>query len=299
MSEKIHSGGACFDAPTPDRFFGLWLLNRGFIDADALKRAAALQEASNRRLGELALERGFLDRDALERLLNLQKQCDLPFGELAVRERRLTRKKLDQLLFAQTIQSLQLGEALLTLGALSPAEFSTQLAAFSVHEKNRRSLLQSFLADQPEKKRFEALGRALIRTLSRFANLDVKIDGLCDRAAPGPGDWVFHVALLLGDSGSILCRPSLPADFGAELACRTARLAVDSENPAARLTKLFTVMAEYAVQALAEQGLTATIGAVSPDTDPGPPAPALRFVSPHGGAPLLLAVRTAVGALAQ
>jgi hypothetical protein len=123
------------------QFFGQFLIERGEIDAEQLRRGLDLMKAENRSLGQVAVQEGILSPEDAERVNAEQRSRDLPFGVLAVELGLLSEEQLDQVLAQQAKTRLFIGEALARLGSLPidrlPSlldEFKAEQAPYQVGE---------------------------------------------------------------------------------------------------------------------------------------------------------------------
>ena len=80
------------------KHFGLFLLEREYIDKEILLKALTIQEEKNFKFGEVCLEKGWLTPESLEELYEEQKKADLKLGEIAIRKGLLTEEQLKELL---------------------------------------------------------------------------------------------------------------------------------------------------------------------------------------------------------
>lgn len=111
--------------------FGMYLYNRGIVDAHDLVQAYELQDEQRVPLGVLAIEQDLLAiRDVLS---VLRVQSDLPndrFGEIAVDLGLLTKRDVAELLMIQSDRRPSVGECLVELGILTQKKVAEELAAF-------------------------------------------------------------------------------------------------------------------------------------------------------------------------
>jgi hypothetical protein len=117
------------------RFFGQYLLSRGFITAPQLLAAVEYQTKYNTRLGELAVALGMFTPFESEQVNAAQLWDDSLFGETAVRCGLLTEHQVRDVLETQRNARVMLGQAIETLGYLERRAIDSALAAF-LHEED-------------------------------------------------------------------------------------------------------------------------------------------------------------------
>lgn len=101
------------------REFADYMIDKGFIDHDALQQLA--DEGWNVRdpIGLLAYAHGLLPVESIDEVLTTQRDLDLRFGETAVRMGLLTNRQVEVLLMIQQYRAaMELGEALALSGSL-------------------------------------------------------------------------------------------------------------------------------------------------------------------------------------
>lgn len=111
-------------------YLGDYLVELGFITAQQLREALALQQAENRRLGECAVALGFIEPQAVQQINLAQRSEDRPFGEVAVKLGLLTAKQVEQALDHQRNTHVRLGDALVRLGAMTESLLASAVADF-------------------------------------------------------------------------------------------------------------------------------------------------------------------------
>lgn len=157
---------------------GHYLLEHGVADSGQIEEAAAFQASSNRRLGDLAVEAGLLSPAQVEELLVLQRETDMSFGELAVARGWVPRREMHTLLFRQRVRQFHLGEALLTLGHITPEQFSNCLEAYAALKRGRAQELEELYRSTGLPDAVSGLVSALERAFLRFARCPLKAQGL-------------------------------------------------------------------------------------------------------------------------
>lgn len=101
------------------QYFGNFLLNKGFIDAETLNMVLDKNRSARIKLGVLALNKGFMTAAQINKIHNLQKQTDKRFGEIAVELGYLAENDVEELLKEQKLGAVQLSQSLLDLEVFS------------------------------------------------------------------------------------------------------------------------------------------------------------------------------------
>ncbi|QUH25012.1 hypothetical protein [Serpentinicella alkaliphila] len=97
------------------QYFGNFLLNKGFIDAETLNKVLDKNRSTRVKLGILAMDNGFMNAEQVNKIHNIQKQTDKRFGEIAVELGYLSEADVEDLLKQQKIGTVQLSQSLLDL----------------------------------------------------------------------------------------------------------------------------------------------------------------------------------------
>jgi len=184
---------------------GHYLLERGVADAEQIEEAAAFQARSNRRLGDLAVEAGLLSPAQVEELLALQRETDMSFGELAVARGWVPRREMNDLLFRQQVRQYHLGEALLTLGHITPEQFSSCLEAYSRLKRGRALELEGLYRSTGFPEAVAGLVSALERAFLRFARCPLKAQGAMSAEESKSYPLSRDASVPLGGGGELAC----------------------------------------------------------------------------------------------
>lgn len=132
------------------KYFGQFLLERGLVRPEELRRAIALQQERNFDLGKICTTLGFLSHENAERLNQQQRFVDKRFGELAIAEKLMTTAQLEQALRVQERAHLPLGRALVEIKAFDGAALDRALAEFKDDQAPFSQVETERLAMPPE-----------------------------------------------------------------------------------------------------------------------------------------------------
>ncbi|MBI3090405.1 MAG: hypothetical protein HYY96_07020 [Candidatus Tectomicrobia bacterium] len=106
---------------------GRFLVQRGYVTEEELRRALEFQRFQHTSLGSLALQRGLLtESEVLDILFHQEEQGEL-FGEAAVALGLLTEEQISALLNEQRMNLPPLGQVLQRLGLVSPTDLARAL----------------------------------------------------------------------------------------------------------------------------------------------------------------------------
>ena len=95
------------------QYFGNFLLNKGFIDAETLNKLLDKNRSTRVKLGVLAINSGFMNAEQVNKVHDIQKQTDKKFGEIAVELGYLAESDVEDLLKQQKVSTVQLSQSLL------------------------------------------------------------------------------------------------------------------------------------------------------------------------------------------
>lgn len=112
------------------KFFGQYLIEQNLIISDQLLEAIALQDKTNRKLGEIVEDMGFMSLEQVEQVHQAQRSEDIRFGDKAIDLGLLTSEQLDQALLRQRNDHLYIGEALVKVKAIQQEDLSGHLESF-------------------------------------------------------------------------------------------------------------------------------------------------------------------------
>ncbi len=112
------------------KFFGQFLVEKGFITRENLLEALELQQATNLKFGEMAHAMGLLTSEDIERIHRAQLSEDLRFGDAAEKLGLLTPEQVQQVATRQSNSYLYIGRALVEIGALDADQLERYLREF-------------------------------------------------------------------------------------------------------------------------------------------------------------------------
>lgn len=107
--------------------FGEFLVQRGLVTREDVRRARAYQLGQSRRIGVLAMERYLLSPGQVLDIRSHQRRGAGLFGEVAVTLGHLTRAQVEHLLWVQRQNRVRIGECLVKNGALNADEMEAAL----------------------------------------------------------------------------------------------------------------------------------------------------------------------------
>ncbi|ALC15812.1 chemotaxis protein CheX [Desulfuromonas soudanensis] len=116
------------------KFFGQFLVERGVVSRETLRKALELQGSVNLKAGEIAVKMRHLNDSDVLRIHEAQRSEDLRFGEIAVRLGLLDEMQKKEILTWQRNHHLYIGEAIRRICGLG--------------EEDLERLLQEFRMDQ-------------------------------------------------------------------------------------------------------------------------------------------------------
>ena len=128
--------------------FGDYLVERGLLSEENLRRALEHQETLSPALGRIGYERGMMTLDQVIEVLEAQREVGLRFGEVAVARGVIDESQLSELLAVQHDSHLPLGQVLATLGLIDPIVLDRELKAYLAQVKQESDASLS-AADAP------------------------------------------------------------------------------------------------------------------------------------------------------
>lgn len=156
------------------RFFGQFLIEKGYLTMEHLARAVSLQESQNHRFGELAVQMGLLSPEEVRHVIQAQRRIDLPFGETARYLGLIDESAVQKILSAQKTNRLQLGEAAVRLGFMTLETLSRALEEFWAEELSLAPPCGAFPPDLPHHAMAQALMEIVSRQIIRFVGQPVR-----------------------------------------------------------------------------------------------------------------------------
>jgi len=122
------------------KFFGQFLVERGYITTNQLRDSLEHQQKAIKRIGEIAVEQGFMTTEQAEKVNLEQRRTDKFLGELAVEMGFLTPEQLEVAVTIQKNNHKYLGEALVETGILTTDQVERYLDEFHEEQKPVSSL---------------------------------------------------------------------------------------------------------------------------------------------------------------
>ena len=243
--------------PHPEEsYFGRYLVGRGIVSEEGLRRALAHQEDANRRLGAHAMEMGLLDANQVQAVIDEQQRVDKPFGAIALAFGFLTPRQLDNLLFTQTVHSTHLGEAMLDLGLLTPRQFDGLLGEYNAMRDRKNMEIGYLLENMAEHAMLRAVRSALERAFSRFAGMAVRLLSVSRGKVNHAARIRVDVRVLLAGEGWVESTHLFSEEFALALAGGFTGRHPDKcrEDCLHRLEDFFAIMERYLASTLAGEG---------------------------------------------
>ncbi len=230
------------------RFFGQFLIEKGYLTMEQLAQAVSLQESQNHRFGELAVQMGLLSLEEVRHVIQAQRRIDLPFGETARYLGLIDEPAVQRILSAQKTNRLQLGEAAVRQGFMTTEAVSRALEEFWAEEMSQAVSIPPLPPDLPHHAVVQALLEIVSRQIVRFVGQPVRY---------GPGERAGAEAILWDGMG---CRIRLtgtadgwilllvPVDLAARIAGQMVGLRpeeLSSEMPEEGLKEFVNIVAGH------------------------------------------------------
>ncbi len=157
------------------KFFGQFLLERGFITEEQLLDALQYQQNRIMRIGEIAVELKLMTKEQVEMVNREQRKSDLLFGELAIKMDFLTADQLERIVTIQQNNHIYLGQTIVEKGYLSQNQMQRLLDEF--HEEQKRFWsLGDIVPDRLEiRNELVAILDVTIKIFRRMANMYLKL----------------------------------------------------------------------------------------------------------------------------
>ncbi|HPP88617.1 MAG TPA: hypothetical protein PLM75_12240, partial [bacterium] len=168
-----------------DEFFGLYLLNKNYINYPILYKAVELQKRLNKKIGDWAVELKYLTHEQVEMIYNEQKRTNNYFGEIAIKKGLLTEEQFEKLMKHQKESHTFIGELLLLMGFITQSQLDKELEEFSKNERARIDKIHAFIKENiKEFEYLDLLLDAAEHTVYRMLLISLKISGnieQCDK----------------------------------------------------------------------------------------------------------------------
>lgn len=208
------------------KFFGQFLVEKGFISREQLLAALDLQKATNLKFGEMAQKMGLLNEDQIIRVHNAQHSDDQRFGDIAVRIGLLTEAQVQEVLGRQQDTYIYLGAALVQVGALDEAALAVHLEDFKLDQAPYVVEAVEIPAGVPHSKVWEAAADLTYKMLTRLANLPYRKEQCSIVTQVEPNDVIARMEL----SGSLEATFLLSASSGVRAAIARTMLREEVDN---------------------------------------------------------------------
>jgi hypothetical protein len=278
--------------PMPDcvtvRFFGDFLIDRGFASRDDVGAAARRMREVNLTLAAMAQERGWLTRAQVEQIHALQLERGRVWGEQAVELGLLEPAQVARLLADQRARHVRLGEVLLESGAIERPALEHALAEFA-DERARACARARLLPAELER------SAAARHVLEHFGELTVRIARLQTRLGDawewkGDAGHEYRARIALAGSGGLELGIAAERDFAAVLAEGWLGLEpheIERDQLLDLLCELLALIGAGARAHAASQGVRLELGVPERDCVPRS-GTAVEFAAPYGRGLLLL-----------
>ena len=148
--------------------FGMYLKNKGVINAGQLVAALEAQLEKLVPIGQLALEEGLISARDIFEILRAQSQYpNVRFGELAIEMGLLKREELMRLLMIQADRKKPLGDILVLQGVLSKQQLAAEVSAYrQANGRARTATTVKGVRVVPAPRLQEALAPSLEKTVA-------------------------------------------------------------------------------------------------------------------------------------
>lgn len=174
------------------KFFGQFLLEKGFLDKKQLLDAIDYQTRINVKLGTLALDKGYLNYKQVEKITDLQRKKNKFFSELALEQNFLTKSQLDDLLKQQKSDRVLLGEAVVKKGYLTLKQLDENLREFNdMQKKSMEDIIES-LQNIDSTKHLNIVITIMLNLFRRIVGVSGKIGG-CQREHLNQKNFCFTI----------------------------------------------------------------------------------------------------------
>lgn len=117
------------------KYFGQFLLEKGYITRTELLECIKFQKSINVKLGFLAIDKKYMSAEQVKKILDLQKKFNKQFGELAIESNMLSKEQLDELLAIQKADRIYLGEALVEKNYITIFQLERYLDEYNADQK--------------------------------------------------------------------------------------------------------------------------------------------------------------------
>lgn len=156
------------------KFFGRYLIDKGYITEIQLNEAVAYQMKKVKRIGEIVVENKYMTSDQVAKVLFEQQKKDKLFGELATDMGFLTIRQMEEALAIQKNNHIFLGQALVEKNILSQEIIDRQLGLFHEEQKSIGSIENIIPENTDYRDEILTLVNTSIKIFRRMASLLLK-----------------------------------------------------------------------------------------------------------------------------
>ena len=188
------------------KYFGQYLLEKGYINKDQLLEGIKYQKAINLKIGVLAIDKGFMNSAQVNEIVALQKSANKQFGVLAVEKKYITSEQIEELLSIQKSDRIYLGEALLEKGFLSLEQLEKYLREYKKDQQKADSEINSALSGLNPK--YSNLVKTTVQIfqdlLIRMVDETGKFSNCIEKTALTPSPEYLVFQKVFGDTNCII-----------------------------------------------------------------------------------------------
>lgn len=175
------------------KYFGQYLLEKGYITRDQLLEGIKYQKAINLKIGVLAIDKSYMTSKQVEEVVSEQKVQNKKFGDLAIEKKYLTQAQLEDILSIQKSDRIFLGEALLEKGFINLEQLEKYLREYKKDQQKADSEVNTAL--NSINPRFAGLIKGSVEIfqniLIRLMDENGKISGCFEKTAKTePADYM-------------------------------------------------------------------------------------------------------------
>jgi CheY-specific phosphatase CheX len=165
-----------------DVFFGLHLLNKGYINHTVLFKAANVQNKLNKKIGDIAIEYKYLTPAQVKEIYDEQKRKNSFFGEIAINKNLLNKTQVNEIIQKQKESHTFIGEIFQLLGYIEKDLLIKELEVFEKNDEKRLQKINQFVQETEKEFPFlDVLVNAASNTVFRMLLLSLKIESGVDK----------------------------------------------------------------------------------------------------------------------
>lgn len=188
------------------KYFGQYLLEKGYINKDQLLEGIKYQKAINLKIGVLAIDKGFMTALQVNEIVDLQKVANKQFGVLAIQKKYITNEQIEELLSIQKSDRIYLGEALLEKGFVSLEQLEKYLREYKKDQQKADSEINSALSSLNPK--YSSLVKTTVQIfqdlLVRMVDETGKVSNCSEKTTGTPANHYFVFQKIFGDTNCII-----------------------------------------------------------------------------------------------